>query len=368
MIIAIFAYVLAPDNTPNANNQITEIQLENPGFKQLFLLQRKNIQEEKASFLSRLFIGKKDPHKWIPIDSYSFEEQEMGDSSLRIGQALTFISYSYKNTSSRFRLEDVVYPLSQVSTDGQLASLGEELNRDTEHLKQVISQQHIVERRFLLGTDRYGRDVLSRLLIGVRISLLVGLIAVIISLLIGIFLGSMAGYFGGRIDDAIMFLINTVWSIPTLLLVFAIVLAFGKNITNIFLAVGLTMWVDVARIVRGQVMSLKHIEFIEAAKIVGLSNYRIIQKHILPNIIGPLTVVAAANFATAILLEAGLSYLGFGIQAPMPSWGTMLNENYGFAISGKPIIALVPALAILLLVLSFNLLGNGLRDAIDVKS
>lgn len=365
--MAIFAYVIAPDNTPNANNQITEIQLENPGFKQLFLLQRKNILEEKTSFFSRLFVGKNDPHKWIPIDSYVFEERDLGDSIILA--RIPVISYSYKNTSDHLRIEDVVYPLSSASINKQTIGLGGiEISNDAAFLKQRIEREHLVERTFLLGTDRYGRDVFSRLLIGVRISLLVGLIAVVISLVIGIMLGSLAGYFGGRMDDAIMFLINTVWSIPTLLLVFAIVLAFGKNITNIFLAVGLTMWVDVARIVRGQVMSLKHIEFVEAAKIAGLSDVRIIQKHLLPNIIGPLTVVAAANFATAILLEAGLSYLGFGIQAPMPSWGTMLNENYGFAISGKPIIALVPALAILLLVLSFNLLGNGLRDAIDVKS
>ena len=232
---------------------------------------------------------------------------------------------------------------------------------------QLVENQ-IVTRRFYLGTDNYGRDNLSRLIIGVRISLIVGLIAVIISLTIGILLGALAGYFGGRLDNIIMLLINTIWSIPTILLVFAIVLAFGKSIGIIFLAVGLTMWVDVARLVRGQVLALKEISFVEAAQSMGFSTGRILMRHILPNILGPVMVVAASNFATAILIESGLSYLGFGIQPPTPSWGTMLNENYGYAIGGKPFLALVPAIAIMLMVLAFNLVGNGFRDALDVKS
>jgi peptide/nickel transport system permease protein len=128
------------------------------------------------------------------------------------------------------------------------------------------------------------------------------------------------------------------------------------------------MWVEVARLVRGQVMILKEAQYVEAAQSFGYSTMRIIFKHLLPNILGPVMVIAAANFATAILLEAGLSYLGFGIRPPTPSWGTMLNETYGYAISGKPILAMIPAFAIMLLVLAFNLLGNGIRDALDVKS
>ena len=207
----------------------------------------------------------------------------------------------------------------------------------------------------------------DRLLLGVRISLLTGFIAVIISLTIGILLGAMAGYLGEKVDDIIMLLINTVWSIPTLLLVFAIVLALGRGVGIIFLAVGLTMWVDVARIVRGQVLAYRKVQFVEAVQVMGFSTPRILMKHIIPNILGPIMVIAAANFATAILIEAGLSYLGFGIQPPSPSWGTMLNENYGYAIGGKPFLALVPALAIMIIVLAFNLIGNGLRDALDVN-
>jgi len=151
------------------------------------------------------------------------------------------------------------------------------------------------------------------------------------------------------------------------LLVFDIVLAFGRGVGIIFLAVGLTMWVDVARIVRGQVLKTKQEQYIVAARSLGYGSLRVIFKHILPNIIGPILVIAAANFATAILLEAGLSYLGFGIKPPAPSIGNMLNENYGYALSNKPFLAIVPAVTIMLLVLSFNLVGSGLRDIFDVK-
>lgn len=223
-------------------------------------------------------------------------------------------------------------------------------------------------KTFRLGTDKYGRDILSRLIIGIRVSLAVGLITVIISLTIGVSLGALAGYFGGRIDALIMWLLNVIWSIPTLLLVFAVTLLLGKGFWQIFIAIGLTMWVNVARIVRGQVMALKQLEYIEAATALGYSTFRIIGRHILPNILGPVMVVAASNFASAIVIEAGLSFLGIGVQPPQPSWGLMIKENYNFIITHNPMLAIAPGLAIMLLVLAFNLLGNGLRDALNVKA
>jgi peptide/nickel transport system permease protein len=177
----------------------------------------------------------------------------------------------------------------------------------------------------------------------------------------------MSGYFGGFIDQVVLYIINTFWSIPTILLVFAIVAGFGRSITVIFIAVGLTMWVDVARLVRGQVISLKEENFISASKSIGTSHFTILFKHILPNILSSLFVIAAANFAIAILIEAGLSYLGFGVQPPVPSLGNLLNENYGFALSGKIFMAIIPASMIMFLVLAFNLAGNGLRDIFDIK-
>jgi peptide/nickel transport system permease protein len=149
-------------------------------------------------------------------------------------------------------------------------------------------------------------------------------------------------------------------------LVFAITLALGKGFWQVFVAVGLTLWVSVARLVRGQVLALKKLEYVEAAKVLGFSHTRTIIKHILPNILGPVMVIAASNFASAIVIEAGLSFLGLGVQPPQPSWGLMIKENYNFIITNNPMLALTPGIAIMLLVLAFNLLGNGLRDATDV--
>jgi peptide/nickel transport system permease protein len=165
----------------------------------------------------------------------------------------------------------------------------------------------------------------------------------------------------------IMWLLNVIWSIPTLLLVFALTLLLGKGFWQVFIAIGLTMWVNVARIVRGQVLAVKQLEYVEAARALGYRDARIIIRHILPNILGPVMVIAAANFASAIVIEAGLSFLGIGVQPPQPSWGLMIKENYNFIITHNPMLALAPGIAIMLLVLAFNLLGNGLRDALNVK-
>lgn len=232
----------------------------------------------------------------------------------------------------------------------------------------MTGAQAVVAASYYLGTDKIGRDILSRLLIGVRVSLSVGLIAVIISLTIGILLGSLVGYFRGWVDDIIMWFINVIWSIPTLLLVFAISLALGKGFWQVFIAIGLTMWVNVAKLVRGQVLALRELEYIEATRALGYSHTRTIFKHILPNILGPVMVIAASNFASAIVIEAGLSFLGVGVQPPQPNWGLMIKENYNFIITHNPMLALAPGTAIMLLVVAFNLLGNGLRDALNMRS
>jgi peptide/nickel transport system permease protein len=226
-----------------------------------------------------------------------------------------------------------------------------------------------VERKtFWLGTDKYGRDILSRLIVGTRVSLSVGTIAVLISLTLGIMLGAIGGFYRGRTDDLILWFINVVWSIPTLLLVFAITLVLGKGFWQVFVAIGLTLWVSVARMIRGQVFSIRELEYIEAAKALGYSGFRTITRHILPNVLGPVLVMGASNFASAIVMEAGLSFLGVGVQPPQPSWGLMIKENYNFIVTNNPMLAIVPGLAIMLVVLSFNILGNGLRDALDVRS
>lgn len=230
-----------------------------------------------------------------------------------------------------------------------------------------ISNKYISEKKFLLGTDKYGRDLLSRMLIGIRISLAIGFVAVFISLIIGVTLGAIAGYYGGKVDAAIMWLINVTWSIPTLLLVIAITLALGKGFWQVFIAVGLTMWVEVARVVRGQVMGVKQMQYVTAARALGFRDLRIITKHILPNSLAPVIIISAANFASAILIESGLSFLGIGAQPPIPSWGGIIKDHYAYIILGKPYLALIPGLAIMSLVTAFMLIGNALRDAMDVR-
>jgi peptide/nickel transport system permease protein len=252
--------------------------------------------------------------------------------------------------------------ISFITLDGQL------IKTSVEELRKQITEKNIVQKTFILGTDRYGRDVLSQLIIGTRVSLSVGFISVAISLLIGIFLGAIAGYFGGKIDALISWFINVVWAVPTLLLVIAITFALGKGFWQVFVAVGLTMWVEVARVVRGQFMSLREKEFVEAARALGYRNFRIIFRHILPNAMAPVIVISAANFASAILLEAGLSFLGIGVQPPMPSWGGMIKENYAYIILDYAYLAILPGLAIMIMVLAFMLIGNGLRDALDVRT
>ena len=216
-----------------------------------------------------------------------------------------------------------------------------------------------------LGTDRYGRDLLSRLMAGSAISLSVGAGAVLISLFLGLFLGGLAGYLGGWVDTVLSWFLQVMWSIPTLLMVLAITLAFGKGFWQVFLAIGLTMWVEVARIVRGQFLSLREQAYVQAAEALDLPAWRIMVRHMLPNAVGPLVVVCAANFAAAILIEAGLSFLGVGAQIPMPSWGNIVKEHAHLLTTDHAWLALIPGALIASLVLAFTWVGDGLRLAMQ---
>lgn len=221
--------------------------------------------------------------------------------------------------------------------------------------------------RYYLGTDRYGRDVYSRIIIGIRYTLIVGSIAVLFSLIIGIILGLLAGYFGGKTDQFISLIISLFWSLPTILLAFVILMAFGRNMISIFISIGLTMWGDVARLVRGLVLHYKEQHFVQACKAMGFSHFRVMVFHILPNISGPIWIQASSNFALAILLESGLSFLGMGLQPPIPTLGNILQEQYSLAFSGKIIQAIIPSIVVVLLILSFQIITNHFRDRTDIK-
>lgn len=299
----------------------------------------------------------------VPITRYHFVRD-----SIYIDE---YIGDEDKPEQKAYNIFEVVTGIKPVYRDSKAYLKNTILNNNhTEYarLQKQITAHQIERKIFLLGSDIYGRDMLSRLILGARISLAVGLMAVIISMLLGVTIGAIAGYFGGWIDASLSWLMNILWALPALLLVIAISFALGKGLWQIFIAVGLSMWVEVGRLVRGQVLSLKQIEYIEAARSLGFNNTRIITRHILPNIIGPILVLASSNFASAILLEAGLSFLGFGAQPPMPTWGSMIKEHYGYIIMNSAYLAIMPGLAIMLMVYAFNLVTMGLRDAFDIKS
>jgi ABC-type dipeptide/oligopeptide/nickel transport system permease subunit len=367
--LALLGYLVTPDSTPYSNDQCLELGIRRPGFSAIFLMVHKNQPADHVSLVEKMLWGKRSDYIAIPIQHYRFE----GTDILVEEYADTIRELPPERS---FNLADVLYPLGS-DTTRVICKKDNLIFRDIEgkayiepidEMKREIILKNIIKRTYILGTDRFGRDLLSQMIIGARVSLSVGLISVTISLLIGILLGSVAGYFRGRTDSVILWFINVVWSIPTLLLVIAINFALGKGFWQVFVAVGLTMWVEVARVVRGQFLSLREAEFVESARALGYSDLRIIIHHILPNIFGVIIVIAAANFASAILLEAGLSFLGIGVQPPMPSWGSMIKENYGYIILDSAYLAILPGIAILLMVLAFMMMGNALRDALDVKT
>lgn len=346
-LVALAGYWVLPDNSPDANQSVVQLQKEAPGFSATVLrLPRTEAGATPDNLLGVWLRGQRPLFQELPIDSYEI----VGDS-LRV--------VPYRNHSA---LADRPQHYALTTVAGRSGPPAE--------LRRIVTEERISRRTYWLGTDKAGRDELSRLLLGTRISLGIGLVAVLISLTLGMLIGAVAGYVGGWVDSLLLGLMTVVWSIPGIMLVIAISLALdSKGVWTSFVAVGLTMWVDVARVVRGQMLSLREKTFVEAGRVLGLPQSRLIARHLLPNMTGPLIVIATSNFAAAILLEAGLSFLGLGVQPPAPSWGLMVNE--GFQLLGTRAglwLTLLPGLAISLLVLSFNLLGNGLRDAYDPKT
>ena len=375
-IIAILGYLIMPDSTPGVNDGAVQIQKQVPVFKATMLRIRKNMATEEQNWFGKMLFGEKSDYVLVPVTDYKIKDFTI--EAEMFGREGEWQQYDLVNTVKAIFVGDSEVAGFENGENYQIQGeqvryidLSGQVQETTRaQLIKEFEEQNIEERNYWLGTDKAGRDMLSRLMFGTRISLSIGFLSVLISMVLGIIFGALAGFYGGKTDSLVVWLMSVMWSIPAIMLVIAISLALqSRGVWVAFVAVGLTMWVDVARVVRGQIMSIKQKLYIEAARAFGVSNRQIIYAHILPNILGPLIVIASANFAAAILLEAGLSFLGLSVQPPTPSWGIMIYEGYNsIGTHNSWHLVAFPGLAICLMVLSFNLLGNGLRDAYDPKT
>ena len=289
VIVGVLGYAITEDPTPNANQIVPEWSNLGPG--------------------TTVYYSQESSPESTPTGSELGTASESQNST----ETPSYLYWALGNPNT-----PKIIPLKNNPTANPGA--GMEAN---DSAKMVDKVWH--SRTFWLGSDRFGRDILSRMIIGARISLSIGFFAMIASLLIGVIIGISSGYYGGKIDAFFSWLITVFWSVPTLLIALGLSMVFGKGYYQVLLATALSTWVEVARVVRGQVMSAKEMQYVEAAKALGFSTYRIIFNHILPNIMAPVIVISAANFAGAILIESGLSFLGIGAQPPTPSWGGMIN-------------------------------------------
>ena len=339
-LTGLLGYWLAPDATTHANFQVIELAKLPPGSEaELLLLPLPGAKATDG--WTRFWSGQAQQH--IPLPMAEGEPLRIAPPWVKLTKP--------GGVPDSLRLTRLGYASGEVPSE------------------MALRKAHIVQRTYHLGTDGYGRDLLSRIILGARVSLSVGVMAVLISLLIGLTLGTLAGYLGGWVDRSVMWLVSVLWAIPTLLMALAIAAVMQeKGLWQIYLAIGVSMWVEVARLIRGQILAVREQPYVEAAQAMGLRSGRIMLRHVLPNVISPLIVIAVANFGAAVLIESGLSFLGIGVQVPIPTWGRMINEGYTYLIFDKgQWLAIYPGLALVSLIVAVNLVGIGLRDALDVR-
>ena len=328
VIVGVLGYAITEDPTPNANQIVPEWSNLGPGTTVYYSQEASSESTPDSSEVG------------TASESQNPTETSNPSQAQNSTETPSYLYWALGNPNT-----PKIIPLKNNPT----ANPGAGMEAD-DSAKMVDKVWH--SRTFWLGSDRFGRDILSRMIIGARISLSIGFFAMIASLLIGVIIGISSGYYGGKIDAFFSWLITVFWSVPTLLIALGLSMVFGKGYYQVLLATALSTWVEVARVVRGQTLQLKQREFILAAKITGFSNARIMFKHILPNLKGSLTVLATTNFASAILLEAGLGFLGLGVAPPTPSWGMMVKENLGYLVLDNSYLALVPGIAIMILVMA----------------
>ncbi len=330
--LAIIGPLALPDDSPHANRQQLALARLPAGSSAVLLRLPYADPPLGSSFLDAWWNGRPASAREIPLS--------MGAQP-----------YEVKLSSDSLRVRPAIGPPLAFARPAGLAA-----------------DQLIVHRSYPLGTDALGRCLYSRLVLGARVTLSIGLLAVLLSIGIGTFVGLVAGYFGGRLDRVLQGTMTVVWALPALLLAVAIAFVMGKGYGQLVWAVGLSLWVDVARIVRGEVRSLRERAYVEAAVVMGFGHARILFHHILPALTGPLVILAASNFASAVLLESGLSFLGLGVPPPTPSWGAMIQEGYPYLLIDRGRgLALWPAATLFACILAIYFVGQGLRDAADPR-
>ncbi len=360
LLLAFFNVLIRPDKSQFANEQHLELAKLTPLSEVRFLKVRKNVlpPEQDADAMASFQL--------VPVAELEVQERRV---KVKVFNTKNIEEYRF------YALLDVFYAVDagvlQSAFDSQddrfefVDQLGKEHTIHFSALKERIDEEAWVTRRYLLGTDQYGRDLLSRLMAGSSISLGVGLSSVLIALLLGLLVGTVSGYAGGWVDRLLSWFMNVFYSIPAILLVVGIMLVVGTGVMGLVVGIGFVLWVEMARIIRGEVISIRQKDYVKAAHLMGFSNARILIHHVLPNLRGPIIILSAGNFADAILMEAGLSFLGIGIQPPKPSWGGMIRELYGYIITDGAFLAIIPGLAIFLMVLAFLIVSHGLKEALD---